>query len=64
MVGKLIQWSLNNVMVVLLLAVAPAAIGIYSFLNINVEAYPDPAPPRWKSSRFSPAPPPRKWNAR
>ncbi len=45
MVRKLIQWSLDNALVVLLLAVALAAIGVYSFLHINVEAYPDPAPP-------------------
>jgi cobalt-zinc-cadmium resistance protein CzcA len=45
MVRKLIQWSLDNVMVVLLMAVALAALGVYSFLHINVEAYPDPAPP-------------------
>ena len=29
---------------VLLLAVALVAFGVYSFLNVNVEAYPDPAP--------------------
>ena len=45
MVRKLIQWSLDNALVVLLLAVALAVVGIYSFLHINVEAYPDPAPP-------------------
>jgi cobalt-zinc-cadmium resistance protein CzcA len=28
----------------LLIAVALAAIGLFSFLNVNVEAYPDPAP--------------------
>jgi cobalt-zinc-cadmium resistance protein CzcA len=44
MVRKLIEWSLNNPLVVLLVAVALAAVGIYSFLNVNVEAYPDPAP--------------------
>src|SRR5713226_5405494 len=44
MVRKLIEWSLNNPLVVLLLAVALAGIGLYSFLHVNVEAYPDPAP--------------------
>ncbi|HEV3237462.1 MAG TPA: efflux RND transporter permease subunit, partial [Gemmataceae bacterium] len=44
MVRKLIEWSLNNPLVVILLAVALAGMGIYSFLNVNVEAYPDPAP--------------------
>ncbi len=45
MVRKLIQWSLNNPLIVLLLAIGLAIIGIYSFLHVNVEAYPDPAPP-------------------
>ena len=44
MVRKLIAWALNNPLVVLLLAVALAAVGLYSFMNVNVEAYPDPAP--------------------
>src|SRR5713226_1588947 len=44
MVRKLIEWSLNNPLVVILLAVALAGIGLYSFLHVNVEAYPDPAP--------------------
>src|SRR6516225_2640338 len=44
MVRKLIEWSLNNPLVVILVAIALAAIGFYSFLNVNVEAYPDPAP--------------------
>ena len=45
MIRKLIRWSLDNPLVVLLLAVGLAVIGVYSFLHINVEAYPDPAPP-------------------
>ena len=45
MVRKLIHWSLDNPLVVILLAVGLAVIGVYSFLHINVEAYPDPAPP-------------------
>src|SRR6516165_397570 len=44
MIRKLIEWSLNNPLVVILLAVALAAVGTYSFRNVNVEAYPDPAP--------------------
>jgi cobalt-zinc-cadmium resistance protein CzcA len=44
MVRKIVEWSLNNPLVVILLAVALTAIGTYSFLNVNVEAYPDPAP--------------------
>src|ERR1700756_11689 len=44
MVVKLIERALNTPLVVPLLAVALAATGVYSFLNVNVEAYPDPAP--------------------
>jgi cobalt-zinc-cadmium resistance protein CzcA len=44
MLRKLIEWALDNPLVVVMLAVALAVIGIYSFLNVNVEAYPDPAP--------------------
>jgi cobalt-zinc-cadmium resistance protein CzcA len=44
MVRKLIEWSLNNPLVVVLLALAVLGVGLYSFLNVNVEAYPDPAP--------------------
>jgi cobalt-zinc-cadmium resistance protein CzcA len=43
-VRKLIALALDNPLVVILLAVALAGIGLYSFLNVNVEAYPDPAP--------------------
>jgi cobalt-zinc-cadmium resistance protein CzcA len=44
MVRKLIEWSLDNPLVVILLAVGLAGIGIFSVINVNVEAYPDPAP--------------------
>ena len=44
MVRRLIEWALNNPLVVLVLAAALSIVGIYSFLNVNVEAYPDPAP--------------------
>jgi cobalt-zinc-cadmium resistance protein CzcA len=44
MVRKLIAWALDNPLVVILLAIFLAAIGVSSFLNVNVEAYPDPAP--------------------
>ncbi len=45
MVRKLIQWSLDNPIAVIVMAVGLAVVGVYSFLNLNVEAYPDPAPP-------------------
>src|SRR6516165_9626643 len=44
MVRKLIAWALDNPLVVILLAIFLAGIGVASFLNVNVEAYPDPAP--------------------
>jgi heavy metal efflux system protein len=44
MVRKLIAWSLDNPLVVILLAIALASFGLYSFLHVNIEAYPDPAP--------------------
>jgi cobalt-zinc-cadmium resistance protein CzcA len=44
MVRKLIEWSLDNPLVILLTAFALMAVGLYSFINVNVEAYPDPAP--------------------
>jgi heavy metal efflux system protein len=44
MVRGLIQWSLNNPLIVCFLAVALTAMGGYAFFNVNVEAYPDPAP--------------------
>ena len=45
MVRRLIQWAVDQPLVVLLLALALAAAGGYAFVHINVEAYPDPAPP-------------------
>jgi cobalt-zinc-cadmium resistance protein CzcA len=44
MVRMLIRWSLDNPLIVILLAIASAAVGAYSFIHINIEAYPDPAP--------------------
>jgi Cu/Ag efflux pump CusA len=43
-VRKLIEWAVSSPGVVILLAVALAAGGTISFLRVNVEAYPDPAP--------------------
>ena len=44
MVRKLIALALSNQLVVILLVVALAGYGVFAFLNVNVEAYPDPAP--------------------
>src|SRR5580704_16437727 len=44
MIRKLIEWALSSPLIVLLLGVAVAGVGAYSFIHINVEAYPDPAP--------------------
>src|SRR5581483_8426328 len=44
MVRKLIEWAVDNPLIVLLLAAGLAIGGGYAFFRINVEAYPDPAP--------------------
>src|SRR6516164_506766 len=44
MVRTLVEWALNNPLVVLLLATALAIFGGFAFRSVNVEAYPDPAP--------------------
>jgi len=44
MVRKLIEWALTNPLIVILLAFALAGFGVYAFMHVNVEAYPDPAP--------------------
>jgi cobalt-zinc-cadmium resistance protein CzcA len=44
MVRRLIEWAVNSPFIVLVLAAALVAVGVYCFLEINVEAYPDPAP--------------------
>jgi heavy metal efflux system protein len=44
MVRKLIAWALDNPVAVILGAFFLAMVGFYSFMHVNVEAYPDPAP--------------------
>src|SRR5262249_22126233 len=44
MVRKFIEWGLENPLIVMLLALALTVFGFYSFLNVNIEASPDPAP--------------------
>src|SRR6516164_4689051 len=44
MVRKLIEWSVANPFLVILLALALAVVGGYALASVNVEAYPDPAP--------------------
>src|SRR5947209_6709427 len=45
MIRKLIEWAVSSALVVLLLTGALVCFGGYAFYNVNVEAYPDPAPP-------------------
>ncbi len=45
MVRYLISWSVNNPLIVILLLCGLTVGGIIAFLKVNVEAYPDPAPP-------------------
>jgi cobalt-zinc-cadmium resistance protein CzcA len=45
LVRKLIEWAVNNPLIVLLVALALLVFGGFCFLfGVNVEAYPDPAP--------------------
>ena len=44
MISALIKWSLDNPFIVLCASLGLVILGVYSFHNINVEAYPDPAP--------------------
>src|SRR5690242_1595496 len=44
MVRKLIEWAVDSPLIVVLLGIFLAAAGTYAFVNVNVEAYPDPAP--------------------
>ena len=45
MIKNLIRWALHSRLVVILLALALLVFGLSSFRAVNVEAYPDPAPP-------------------
>src|SRR3954447_22559098 len=45
MVHAIITWSLHNRLIVLLGTFGLIVAGVYSALNLNVEAYPDPTPP-------------------
>ena len=55
MVRKFIEWAVNNPLIVLLFTLGLVVGGGYAFFHVNVEAYPDPAPPiyvnpvRWAS---------------
>jgi hypothetical protein len=44
MIRKLLAWSLDNPLIVLALCLGLIGYGGYAFKNVNVEAYPDPAP--------------------
>ena len=44
MVQKLVEWSVRNPLLVFFMGAALAVLGGVSFVKVNVEAYPDPAP--------------------
>jgi cobalt-zinc-cadmium resistance protein CzcA len=44
MINRLIRWAVHNRLVVILLAAGLLGYGIYAFREVDVEAYPDPAP--------------------
>src|SRR5258708_24130189 len=45
MVGKIIELVLRERLLVIALSVALVIGGLYAFRYLNIEAYPDPAPP-------------------
>ncbi|HEV3078214.1 MAG TPA: efflux RND transporter permease subunit [Gemmataceae bacterium] len=45
MVRKFIAWSVDNPLIVILMTLGLVVGGGYAFFHVNVEAYPDPAPP-------------------
>ncbi len=45
MIRGLITWAVHNALIVVLAACALVVGGLYAFFHVNVEAYPDPAPP-------------------
>src|SRR6516165_9591980 len=45
MVRAIITWSLHNRLIVIVGTFLLVVAGVYSALNLNVEAYPDPTPP-------------------
>src|SRR6201996_1266413 len=44
MIRKLLSWSLDNPMIVFAACLILVGYGTYAFINVNAEAYPDPAP--------------------
>ncbi len=44
MLRKLIGWALDNPLIVIVMVIGLMGFGIHSFREVNVEAYPDPAP--------------------
>src|SRR6266849_1037998 len=44
MVRNLVSLALNSPLIVIGIAIVLSAVGVHAFVNINVEAYPDPAP--------------------
>src|SRR5262249_45340922 len=44
MVRRLIDWAVANPVIVIILTLGLVAFGGYAFFNVNIEAYPDPAP--------------------
>ena len=44
MINRLVRWAVQSRLVVILLAATLLGYGIHAFREVNVEAYPDPAP--------------------
>src|SRR5262244_1018969 len=46
MVRRIVELSLRFEVVVILTAVALVGVGLWAYSNLDIEAYPDPVPPR------------------
>lgn len=64
MIEKLIRWAVQNRLIVMILAFALLGYGLYAVNNINVEAYPDPAPAIVEIVARYPVRRRKRWNAR
>ena len=62
MVRAIITWSLHNRLIVILGVFALIGSGIFSAMNLNVEAYPDPTPPLVEVIAQNRVPAPKRWS--
>src|ERR1700758_1914259 len=46
MVRRIVELALSHSSLVVVMALALAGLGVWSYVNLDIEAYPDPVPPR------------------